>query len=306
MKVFFQTIFIIGINLQAQPIDKAEAVNIGGIPQWIKIEGNNNQAPVLLFLHGGPGNSVMNYSNRFTSELKQHFIVVQWDQRQSGETATLSKDAPVTLDMMIRDAEEMVNYLYHRFGNRKIYVAGHSWGGYLALRVAGKKPSFLAACVAVSPMVAQVKSDSLTLYLLKQRAQKNTLLLNEELNQVVVPFENVRQLYFHRKGLSVLMHTIAPKEDRVMEWGKTWLSVFTEASQTSLTEIMPTLECPTYFMVGRKDMITHPRFTENYYQRVVCPEKKLYWFEQSAHNPHLAETRKFEQLIIDLLKKTPN
>lgn len=305
MKFFFPAIFLVSISLQAQPIETAETVDIGGIKQWIKIEGTNDKAPVLLFLHGGPGNSVMSYANRFSRGLKEHFVVVQWDQRQSGVTATRSPTAPVTLDLMIQDTEAMVSYLYHRFGKKKVYLVGHSWGGYLALRVAGSNPSMLAACVAMSPMTSQVKSDSITLNLLKQRANQNKQLSKSELDKIVVPFETAHQLYLHRKGLSVLMGTSAPKENMVMDWSKIWLPVFKEASQADLAELLPTLSCPTYFLVGRKDMITYPQVTENYYQRLVCPEKQLYWFEQSAHNPHLTETKKFEQLIIDLLK-TPN
>ena len=43
-------------------IDGSETVEIGGIKQWIKFQGENDKAPVLLFLHGGPGNSVMSYA----------------------------------------------------------------------------------------------------------------------------------------------------------------------------------------------------------------------------------------------------
>src|SRR5438105_5309341 len=36
-------------------IDDARYVEIGGIQQWVTIRGEDRKNPVVLFLHGGPG-----------------------------------------------------------------------------------------------------------------------------------------------------------------------------------------------------------------------------------------------------------
>ena len=137
----------------AQPVDKEEAVSIGGIKQWISIKGLDLKNPVLLHLHGGPGNSVMSYADKFTSDLQKDFVVVQWDQRESGKTARLNpSDKPITVDLMMSDAEEMVRYLRTRFSKERIYLSGHSWGGFLALLVASRHPELFEACISMAPM----------------------------------------------------------------------------------------------------------------------------------------------------------
>lgn len=283
-------------------INTSEEVEIGGIKQWIKFQGVDEQAPILLFLHGGPGNSVMSYSDRFTKELQKHFIVVLWDQRESGQTAVLNKSPkPLSVSLFVSDAIEVVKFLCTRFGQEKIYLVGHSWGGYLGLRVAVERPELLKAYFAVSPMINQLESERLSLKELQTKAanEKNQKELSE-LSQVEVPFKNGVQLYYHRKWLSKLMNSATPTREKVDQWSVTWLALFNEASRTNFFEFALELKCPVYFLIGSNDYQTHFKLAESYYQQVVCQEKKLSWFTHSAHNPHLTETAKFEELIIEI------
>jgi predicted alpha/beta-fold hydrolase len=116
--------------------------------------------PVLLFLHGGPGNSVMGYAQKFTAELQKHFVVVQWDQRESGKTAELNTtDKPLSVELLSNDALEVINHLRKRFSQEKIFLMGHSWVVFLPLRSLPEHPELLIASFAVSPMVNQLESD---------------------------------------------------------------------------------------------------------------------------------------------------
>ena len=43
-------------------IDEKGYVRIGGIKQWVTIKGDSCDNPVVLFIHGGPGNTLSPYS----------------------------------------------------------------------------------------------------------------------------------------------------------------------------------------------------------------------------------------------------
>src|SRR5512135_3484804 len=58
---------------------EAGFVRVGGIDQWVQIRGDDRANPVLLFLHGGPGNSLTPASSLLRGWEKT-FTVVMWDQ----------------------------------------------------------------------------------------------------------------------------------------------------------------------------------------------------------------------------------
>ena len=291
------------------PINSSEAIPIGGIRQWISIKGTNSSHPVLLFLHGGPGNSAMGYAEKFTNELQKSFVVVQWDQRESGKTAELnSSNKLLSVSLMEEDALEMINYLRTRFSQDKIYLMGHSWGGFLGLTIAANHPELLLAYLAISPMVHQVESERLSLeWMIGKAKEDNNLPALKELAMVNIPFQNADQLYYHRSWLARFMETKPPSKAFVTTWGKKWLSLFNEASQVNFFTFAPEIRCPVYFFVGRKDNQTHFKLTEDYYKMVKADKKQLFWFTDSGHNLNLTEPKKLQGIISnEILTKSNN
>ncbi|MBY0434174.1 MAG: alpha/beta hydrolase [Cyclobacteriaceae bacterium] len=299
--LFILTIFIGGASIASGPIHKKETIELGGIKQYITIQGASDTSPVLLFLHGGPGNSVMPYADKFTGELQKHFIVVHWDQRSSGRTARLNASTvPVSVTLIESDALELVNYLRKRFSQDKIYVMGHSWGGFLALDLASKHPELLKACFALAPMVNQLESERLSLAWMKEKAAGDAIAL-AELEQVQVPFQNCKQLYLHRKWLAHFSGSRFPSQGFVEAWAKTWLPVFNEASHVNFITSVPEIRCPIYFFIGSSDRQTHYSLTEYFYKNLKAEKKDLFWFTNSGHNLNLTEPIKLQETVISIL-----
>lgn len=123
----------------------------------------------------------------------------------------------------------------------------------------------------------------------------------QELLQVKIPFENGKQLFFHRKWVLDYMGSKAKiTESQVQEWASMWLPVFNEASKDNLFESAPILRCPVYFLVGRKDVQTNSSIAEKYYQLLEAPKKELYWFDRSGHSLPTTEPELFQKTIIGL------
>lgn len=298
------TIFLLvmsaGKMLAQHGIDTTQIISIGGIKHYISLKGKDNKKPLLLYLHGGPGGSVMDYADKFTSRLKEHFVVVQWDQRETGKTLQLNASpVPLSLAIFQNDTYALIKQLLNQFRHSKLYLAGHSWGTTLGFFIAEKYPELLFAYIAIGPMINQCESERVILKMMKERAIKDGNKKEiAELNKVNIPFENGEQLYLHRKWLFHFNgQTKTLSREYVLNWASTWLSIYNEASKINLLESLPAINCPVYFFIGKKDYQTNFNIAESYYNKLTAPKKKLFWFD-AAHAIPTAVPQQFQSTII--------
>ena len=290
-----------------KPVDQQEEILIGGIQQFITIQSADSTLPLLLFLHGGPGGSVMPYSDKFTHRLQKYFVVVQWDQRETGRTLELNPSpVPLTLELFLRDTQGIIDYLLKKFSREKLYLVGHSWGTALGFHIARTHPELLYAFIPIGPMINQLESERLALASMKEKAAKaGNAVAIAELAEVKVPFETGEQLYYHRKWLQELAGSRRRlSKDYVEAWAATWLPLFSEASKENLFQSLPSIGCPVYFLAGRRDLQTNSSLTEDYYNVLTAPRKDLFWFETGHSIPSSAPSRMQEVIIEKILPET--
>ena len=151
----------------SEGIDSLEAVRIGGLDQWIHIRGQHAANPVLLFIHGGPGQAFIAMARTFQTPWEKRFTVVQWDQRGAGKTYARNdrdlQQRTMTVRQMQQDTLDMANYLRRRFKRDKIVVLGASWGSVLGLWLAHEHPEVVAAYVGVGQGV-DMRQNGTTAY----------------------------------------------------------------------------------------------------------------------------------------------
>jgi pimeloyl-ACP methyl ester carboxylesterase len=137
-------------------IDESRYVHIGGIDQWITIRGVDRRNPVLLLLHGGPGEATNPWSYVSLRSWFEKFTVVQWDQRGAGRT--LGRNGPslaptITIDRMVQDGVELSDLLRTTLNVDKIVLVGHSWGSILGVYMAKAHPELFHAFVGTGQVV---------------------------------------------------------------------------------------------------------------------------------------------------------
>lgn len=130
-----------------------ERPRIGGVEQWVLVRGRDRDAPVLLFLHGGPGMPSMFLAHAFQSSLERDFVVVHWDRRGAAKSFAARLPASgLSVGRTLEDTYELTRALRDRFGRRQIYLVGHSWGSYLGLLAVRSHPEHYAAFIGTGQL----------------------------------------------------------------------------------------------------------------------------------------------------------
>jgi pimeloyl-ACP methyl ester carboxylesterase len=144
---------------QGRGIDQSGFLKIGGIDQWVSIQGQDRAKPVILYLHGGPAEAQSPFLKEFLP-WQHDFTVVNWDQRGSGKTygkngaSTPGMNTPESaVEQLVTDAIEVATIVSKRLAKRKVILVGQSWGTILGLHVIKRRPDLFHAFVGTGQFV---------------------------------------------------------------------------------------------------------------------------------------------------------
>jgi len=128
-------------------------VPIGGIEQWVTIKGQDAGNPVVLYLHGGPGNVMSPFADAFFKSWWRHLTLVMWDQRGAGRTygkTGPSVEPTMTIDRLAQDGIEVAEFLTKHLHKKKVILVGASWGSILGVHMAKMRPDLFCAYVGTA------------------------------------------------------------------------------------------------------------------------------------------------------------
>ena len=155
-------------------IDEARYVEVGGIQQWVTIRGENTNNPVLLFLHGGPGDATNPWGYAIFRLWLKHFTVVQWDQRGAGRTFGKNPNASsqaITIARMTQDGVELAELLRKQLRKDKIILVGHSWGSILGVHMVKMRPDLFYTFVGTGQVANPATSSTVAYGELLRKAE---------------------------------------------------------------------------------------------------------------------------------------
>jgi pimeloyl-ACP methyl ester carboxylesterase len=297
-------------------IASIERVKIGGVDQYILLRGMDRNNPILLFLHGGPGAAQIGFARHYQTDLEKHFLVVNWDQRGSGKSYSrkISK-ASMNIEQFILDTHELIHMLLSRFGHKKLFLAGHSWGSIIGAMTAKRYPELIHAYMGIGQMVHAEQSMILSYQkLLKYARKKDNQRALKQLIQIGhPPYHKMRSLSVFQKWLNKFGGSIRggnftkvfskgyfSPEYTILDWRCFRKGLRFSAQQLgeeiiklNLFQEAAELEVPAYFCIGRHDCQAPCELQEQYYEYLIAPAKQLIWFENSAHAPHFEEPFSF-------------
>jgi proline iminopeptidase len=110
----------------------------------------------IIVIHGGPGLS-QDYLLPNMAKLGEHNLVIFYDQRACGRSTGKLNSESINLEKFLEDIES----IRMAFGNKKITILGHSWGGFLAMQYTLKYPLSVERLILVNSIPASSEESTL-------------------------------------------------------------------------------------------------------------------------------------------------
>ena len=86
--------------------------------------------------------------------------MVAWDQRGTGGSYFGCEPASLTLEQLISDCTELIDYLCRTLSKKKVYLLGGSWGTELGTFVCARAPEKVAGYIGCGQVVNGVENEA--------------------------------------------------------------------------------------------------------------------------------------------------
>ncbi len=306
-------------------ISTLEQVEINGSGHEIMIRGKDQNNPVIIFVHGGPGCSEIPYAKKYQDLLEENFTVVNYDQRASGKSYHFFEDySNLTSELLVDDLLALTDYISERLGKEKVLLIGHSYGTYIATQAASKAPEKYEAYIGIGQMSDTVKSEIEALNYSINQAQKEGN--KDDVTDLQRSTENIKngdtftpRNYVAKYGGSVRLidnpdgnnlDMLLSSEYNLLDvirynFGVSYSqnALLKEVLKNPLPTKVKKLEIPCYFVMGKYDYMTTYNEAKNYFDRIDASQKEFITFEKSAHYPQFEEKKKFDKWMVDTFVK---
>lgn len=304
---------------------------INGASQRLTIRGHNKSNPVLLRVHGGPGEPHAPQAYKFTgNDLEDLFTVCYWDQRGAGPAYNSElPDSTITRKQIVKDGLEVVKYLRDKFGKEKIYCEGISWGTAVSAFMIKEKPEYFKAYIGVGQMTDQIMNEVLSYEFAMDEAKRrnDTLAIKDLLSIGAPPYktkeESARAVQVERKYIykyvppKLSMNTMDAMKLMLLYEGWSFsykMKVLSEGMygvaapilwmenyEQNLFKEMPEWPIPVYLIQGENDHLTETALVEAYIDSLQAPKKELFILKDIGHFASAEDPLRYREIMKQIL-----
>jgi pimeloyl-ACP methyl ester carboxylesterase len=299
------------LSMSSHAINEEMFVPIDGIDQWITIKGRDRRNPILLFLHGGPGDPISPYADSvYGPAWQKSFTLVQWDQRGAGRTygkSGPSIESTLTIDRMVKDGIEVAEFLTNHLYKKRIIITGGSWGSILGVYISKSRPDLFYAYVGTAQVVNMKPNSGYEKVLTLARAAGDQKAVAELDAIGPPPWDALRklgtllrwqQIYEAKRASQIITPSslsaeYAGAQDRADYAAGEELSFVTffgatlsgPIMQVDLSALGTTFAIPVFIIQGQEDLRAPPELAKAYFDTIEAPRKQFFLVPGSSHEP---------------------
>ncbi len=304
---------------------REEYVTVNGIEQYLLHYPQENK-PVLLFLHGGPGGAEHLLAHYLNPHFREIVTQVHWDQRGAGKTLARNKQngLPQSIEQMVEDLHQVVGHLQKVYHTQKVILLGHSFGSIIGSLYTLQHPENVLAYIGSGQVVNMMENERQGYLLAKENAQKagnqKQIRMLEELegyppkdkDLMLKQLPKVRKLSprnpaelsagkqfriirqspcFHLSDISSLLK--ANKANRQLLY---------ELLDFDLRSYSKQYEAPMHYISGEFDHTTPASITQKYFEELKAPQKSCVVLQDAGHNMMYEQPQEYVKVLRNIVE----
>lgn len=284
-----------------------EYIDANGLPTYTLCYSASEGKPLLLYLHGGPGESTAPLLHVLAGRLRDICALATYDQRGAGRTYLRTPSAAPDTELMLGELRAVIAQLKHKYNVERVALLGHSWGSVLGSLYAQRHPEDLLCYIGVGQVVDMVENEQVGYRILREHIlaannEKHLALLDaigkypdtespEIFDKKIFKVRKLQRKY----GLAMkvdlkLMHAFIS--------GPTFKLCDLTAMSKSLEANIPLSRqlmtyslypyprkygTPVFYILGDRDYQTPFEIAQKYLATVDAPAKRVYMVENAGH-----------------------
>jgi len=312
-------------------IDLMETVTIGGISQALYFRGEDTKKPIILILHGGPGQPLMPFLHKFQYELEKEYTVVQWDQRNAGKTFFMNDPEAIlktlSFERLLKDAHEVTQFIKQKLNKTQIIVLGHSWGSVLGTALVQTYPHDYIAYISIGQVVSFLENERMgfdklckavetkgikkDIAAIKSLAPYPLETYDKKLKEKLLKVRTYQAKYgLAEGGVKLLLAVLSSPHYSLKNKGYFGKDVLRYQepimrflfNECDIRNFGTSYDIPVFYIMGEQDSTTPYIAAKEYFEEITAPQKAFFSFSDAGHFVMLDNKTEFCRVLLKEIK----
>ena len=299
---------------------------VGGIEHYLLHYRSKPEDPVLLFIHGGPGQTESFFAFVVEEYAERNYNIVYYDQRGAGKTLLRNKKSKPDTETLKRDLLEIVLYLKKQYGKEKIGILGHSWGSVLGSMFALEHPEHTLCYIGCGQVIEIMENERIGYAILKDAIEKSGNRKDRKKLEKIGEYPTQHfDWYTYRKMGQI--RSLQGKYGLAQDFSRTVIDLWRRSPIMGMRDLIPFMtgmpvnmqlmrelmyfdlrksgncyQVPVYYVLGENDSQTPIEISMKYFEDVQAPEKQLYLISDAGHAPMIDNVEEYRKAIRGIVR----
>ena len=285
-----------------------EYVTINGVEHYLLHYKTEQEAPVFLFIHGGPGQSEAMMAYIVEEYASRNYNIVYYDQRGAGKTYLRNKKARPNTEILKKDLLGIVLYVKKAYQKDKVGIIGHSWGSVLGSMFALDHPEHLSCYIGCGQVINLIENERVGYTKLKEAIEQSGNQGDKKKLEKIGEYPVVDTFDMNVMRKMGKVRNLQGKYHLAATFDKSMIKMFMNSPIMGIADIFPFIasmmvnmqvmkelmsfdlrskgveyHVPVYYVLGENDQQTPIELSMTYFNEITAPDKKLYLIKNAGH-----------------------